>query len=389
MTRLRADWLDWPESRAVCDALGADGHRALFVGGCVRNALLGAPVSDLDIATDATPEETVRLAEAAGLKAVPTGAAHGTITVVSGTRPFEVTTFRRDVATDGRHAVVAFSTRAEEDAARRDFTMNALYAEPDGSLIDPLGGLPDLRAGHLRFIGDPAKRIAEDYLRILRFFRFTAWYGDPALGIDAEGLAACAAGVPGLARVSVERVGHEMRRLLSAPDPAPAVAAMASSGVLRAVLPGALPDALAVLVACEAEASAAPDPIRRLALIGGDNQAGRLRLSRAEARRYALLYDLIGASAGAAELAYRHGAETARDVLLLRAALSGQSLSPDVPGQIARGAGAHFPVAAGDLMPDLTGPALGAALNRLEDEWIASGFTLKRAALIARVLGES
>ncbi|MEM8957226.1 MAG: CCA tRNA nucleotidyltransferase [Pseudomonadota bacterium] len=387
--QLSADWLDQSDSRAVTRALTAEGHRALFVGGCVRNALLGAPVSDLDIATDATPDQTVRLAAAAGLKTVPTGAAHGTITVVAGGRPFEVTTFRRDVATDGRHALVVFSTRVEEDAARRDFTMNALYAAPDGTVIDPLGGLADLRAGRLRFIGDPAQRIAEDYLRILRFFRFTAWYGDADLGIDAEGLAACAAGIPGLARVSAERVGHEMRRLLDAPDPAPSVAAMAASGVLGAVLPGAVPDPLAVLVVREAEAGAAPDPIRRLALIGGEDLAERLRLSNAEARRCTLLRELIGASVGASELAYRHGAETALDVLLLRAALTGQHLPPDVDGQIAVGAAARFPVAADDLMPDLSGAALGAALGKLESDWIASGFTLDRAALIARARDES
>ncbi|MCR9088970.1 MAG: CCA tRNA nucleotidyltransferase [Rhodobacteraceae bacterium] len=387
--RLSADWLHGSDSRAVTRALTAEGHLALFVGGCVRNALLGAPVSDLDIATDATPDETVRLAEAAGLKAVPTGAAHGTITVVAGGRPFEVTTFRRDVATDGRHAVVAFSTRVEEDAARRDFTMNALYAAPDGAVIDPLGGLADLRAGRVRFIGDPAQRIAEDYLRILRFFRFTAWYGDPDLGIDAEGLAACAAGIPGLGRVSAERVGHEVRRLLAAPDPAPAVAAMAASGVLAAVLPGADPAPLSVLMACESEAGAAPDPICRLALIGGENPAERLRLSKAEARRCALLRSLTGASAGAAELAYRHGAETARDVLLLRVALAGQPLSPDFAAEIATGAAARFPISATDLMPELSGAALGTALEQLESDWIASGFTLDRATLIARVRGES
>ena len=169
------------------------GHAILFVGGCVRNALLGRPVADIDLATDARPEAVIALAKGAGLNPVPTGIAHGTITVVAAGQPFQVTTFRRDVETFGRHAVVAFSDDIAEDAARRDFTLNALYALPDGTVVDPLGGLPDLRAGRVRFVGDPAARIAEDYLRILRFFRMTAWYGDPAAGLDRDSLAACAA----------------------------------------------------------------------------------------------------------------------------------------------------------------------------------------------------
>ena len=176
---------------------------------------------------------------------MPTGLAHGTVTVVAGGRPFEVTTFRRDVETFGRRAVVAFSTDLRDDAARRDFTMNALYVRPDGTVVDPLGGLPDLRAGRVRFVGDGAARIAEDYLRILRFFRFHAWYGDPAAGLDPDGLAACAALQDGLARLSRERVGAEVTKLLAAPDPAPAVGPMAAAGILARVLPGADAAALA------------------------------------------------------------------------------------------------------------------------------------------------
>ena len=220
--RIAGDWLALPATRAVCAALTARGDRALFVGGCVRNALLGRPVADIDIATDALPERTIALAAAAGLHPVPTGLAHGTVTIVADHRPFEVTTFRRDVTTDGRHATVAFSTDLAEDAARRDFTMNALYADPSGAVIDPLDGLSDLLARRVRFVGDPAERIAEDYLRILRFFRIHAWYGDPAGGLDADGLAACAALQDGLDQLSRERVGAEMTKLLAAADPAPA-----------------------------------------------------------------------------------------------------------------------------------------------------------------------
>ncbi|MEM1129084.1 MAG: CCA tRNA nucleotidyltransferase [Pseudomonadota bacterium] len=387
MTRLTASWLTDPAAEAVCGALAAEGFRSLFVGGCVRNTLLGEPVTDIDIATDARPADTIRLTETAGLRAVPTGVAHGTVTVISGGQAFEVTTFRRDVETDGRRAVVAFSDRVEEDAARRDFTMNALYATMDGTLIDPEGGLSDLQARRLRFIGDPARRIAEDYLRILRFFRFYAWYADPAQGPDAEGLAACAGGLDGLAHVSAERIGQEMRKLLSALDPAPAVAAMAQTGALAHVLPGAVGQPLPALVHLEAEANAKPDPFRRLAAMGGADPATRLRLSRVEARHLQELRADLASGQSVAELAWRHGAARALDVALLRAALGAGSLPADLDARIAQGVAAEFPVKAVDLMPVLHGPALGAQMKALEAAWIASDFTLGHRELLQIVNG--
>jgi poly(A) polymerase len=320
------------------------------------------------------------LAEAAGLRAVPTGIDHGTVTVVSGGRGFEVTTFRRDVATDGRRAVVAFSDRIEDDAARRDFTMNALYAGADGQVLDPLGGLPDLLARRVRFVGDPAARIAEDYLRILRFFRFHAGYGDPAQGLDAEGLAACAAGGDGLARLSPERVTGEVRKLLSAADPAPAVAGMAAAGILGRVLPGALPQALAVLV--HLEDGLPPGWLRRLLALGPAD-ASALRLSRAEATGLDRRREALALGDRPAVAAYRHGADVATDATLAQAALSGQPLPQDWRDAIARGTAATLPVTAADLMPAVTGPALGRALRRIEDRWIASDFTLTRGDLLA------
>ncbi|MFD1913597.1 CCA tRNA nucleotidyltransferase [Halodurantibacterium flavum] len=374
----------WLERAApVCTMLTGAGFRALFVGGCVRNALLDMPVSDVDIATDATPDRVLALAEATGLRAVPTGIAHGTVTIIANGTPHEVTTFRRDVETDGRHAVVVFGTDIAEDAARRDFTMNALYADPSGRVVDPLGGLDDLRARRLRFVGDPARRIAEDYLRILRFFRFHAWYADPAAGLDPDGLAACAEQAEGIEALSRERVGAEMRKLLAAPDPAPAVAAMAQTGILTRILPGADARTLPVLVHLEAGEDVAPDWTRRLALLGGEGLPGRLRLSRAEARRLETLRRLALDDAGAAETAYRHGAELARDACLIRAALMGVPLPGDWKAAIERGASAVFPVSARDLAARYDGPALGARLRELEARWIASGFALGRDELLA------
>jgi poly(A) polymerase len=373
VTRIEADWLAAPATQRVLRLLTDAGHQALPVGGCVRNALLGRPVSDIDIATDAVPEAVIALAGAAGLKPVLTGLAHGTVTVLAGGRPFEVTTFRRDVETFGRRAVVAYSSDLRDDAARRDFTMNALYVRPDGTVVDPLGGLPDLRAGRVRFVGDASARIAEDYLRILRFFRIHAWYGDPAGGLDPDGLAACAALQDGLARLSRERVGAEVTKLLAAPDPAPAVAAMAASGILARVLPGADPAALAPLVHLEAAAGCAPRWQRRLAALGGRPEWGEaLRLSRADVRALEATAAALGDAPAVA--AYRHGPDAARDAALIRAASLGEPPPADLEAEIARGADAVFPLRAADL--DLEGPALGAALKRLEAAWIASDLAL-------------
>jgi len=379
--KLSAEWLTTPGTRAVMDVLAMGGHGAWFVGGCVRNGLIGAPVHDIDITTDARPERVIELAEAAGIRPVPTGIDHGTVTLVSHHRPYEVTTLRRDLTTDGRRATVAFTDRLEEDAARRDFTMNALYAEADGTVLDPTGeGLADLEARRLRFIGRPEDRIAEDYLRILRFFRFHAWYADPEGGIDAEGLAACAAQSDGVARLSRERVGAEMKKLLTAPDPAPAVAAMAQSGVLAQTLPGAEARLLPLLVAIE---DLPPDPIRRLAALGGEDVAERLRLSKAERTRLETLQAELASATPPGALGFAYGAALAWDIVLLRAALFEAQLDPAAQSEITRGAAAIFPVKPADLMPDLQGPALGDALRAMETRWIASGFTLTRDELLA------
>ncbi|MEM8537515.1 MAG: CCA tRNA nucleotidyltransferase [Pseudomonadota bacterium] len=377
MTVLRADWLTDAASQKVCGLLTDAGFQAWFVGGCVRNALLGAPVDDLDLATDAGPDTVLNLARNAGIKAIPTGVDHGTVTLVVDEVPYEVTTFRRDVATDGRRATVAFADDMLPDAQRRDFTMNALYAAPDGRIADPLGGLPDLRAGRVRFILDAETRIKEDYLRILRFFRFTAWYGAPDLGIDRDGLAACAGHVEGLTSLSVERVTAEMLKLLAAPDPAPAAAAMASTGALAQVLPGADVAALPVLVHLEQSLGVSPDPLRRLAVMGGDPVAD-LRLSKKQVRVMAAIsYDLP-----VAELAYREGYDTARDALLVRQAQLAQTVTPDDLDALRRAAVQVFPLTAADLQPRYTGPALGAALRKAEARWISAGFSLTKDDLL-------
>ena len=380
--RIQADWAKHGPAQVVCALLTGAGFQAWFVGGCVRNALIGAQVTDLDITTDALPETVVALAKAAGMRVIPTGIDHGTVTILAESVPFEVTTLRRDVVTDGRHATVAFTDDLADDARRRDFTMNALYAIPDGTVIDPLGGLPDLMARRIRFVGDPDARITEDYLRILRFFRFQAWYGDPSDGIDAEGLAACAAHLDGLDQLSRERVGAEMRKLLSAPDPAPAMASLRSCGALLRILPGAGTGLLTVLIHVEQTADLTPDWVRRLATLGGQDVAQALRLSNAEAAKLMRLRDGMENSMTAGALGYHFGAAEALDILALRAASFEQELDP-AQAELARfGATRTCPVKAADLMPALQGPALGQALKAIETRWIASDFTLSKSALL-------
>ena len=378
---LTGAWLTRTETQSLLALIEGAGHQALLVGGCVRNALIGAPVGDIDVATDALPETVIALAKSAGLRTIPTGLDHGTVTVLSGDIAHEVTTFRRDLQTDGRHAVVSFTASLQQDAARRDFTMNALYARVDGTVIDPLGGLPDLLARRVRFVGDPAARITEDALRILRFFRFHAWYGDPAQGLDADGLAACAALSACTDPLSRERIGAEMQKLLTAPDPAPAVAAMAATGILARILPGATPDALAPLI--HLEQGTEPDYLRRLAALGGENPTGPLRLSRAYSRDWEQLRGLMGGRESPAELGYRHGPARAKDTLLLRGALFSQPLPPGWEQAVTLGSQARFPLQGTDLMPAFQGPALGKHLAELEQRWIASNFSLNRAALLA------
>lgn len=381
MKQITAGWITNADTQRVCHMLTDAGFDCYFVGGCVRNTLIDAPVNDIDISTNALPDRVMELAKSAGLNAVPTGIDHGTVTVISTGTPFEITTYRRDIETDGRRAVVAFADTIEEDARRRDFTMNALYADQNGLISDPLNGLVDLMARRVSFIEDADRRIKEDYLRILRFFRFHAWYGEASAGLDSDGLSAIASNLGGLETISKERIGSEILKLLTAPNPAPSIASMAASGVLNTILPGADAKYLPVLV--HLEDGAKPDPIRRLATLGGTDVEILLRLSKAQARRLKALKDDIGSTRSPAELGYRLGTGVAFDVGLLRAAFFETPIDPEVREQAKVGAGAEFPVVAADLMPEYQGVELGKALSELEAKWINSGFALTKDELLA------
>jgi poly(A) polymerase len=383
MARITAEWITNPATQAVCSALAVDMGQVLFVGGCVRNSLLGLPASDIDISTDIEPHKVMKLAQKAGIKAVPTGIAHGTVTLVCDGLAHEVTTFRKDIATDGRRAVVAFSKRIEDDAARRDFTMNALYADPNGAVIDPLGGMDDLCSRRVRFIGLADDRIKEDYLRSLRYFRFHAWYGDADAGFDGDALAAIAVNLVGLELLSRERVGAEMLKLLAAPDPALSVAAMRSTGVLARLFEGVDDRALAPLIHIESLAQVTANPLRRLAALGGKDLGNALRLSRAQALTLKEMRAAATSTAGAKELGYRMQQNMAMDVMVLRSALFEQPWDPTTKAAVEAGQNAKFPVRAKHLMPALQGPELGAHLKKLEAKWIASGFVLTKSDLLS------
>jgi poly(A) polymerase len=374
-----AEWRRRPELRRLLEVLGAPAGETRFVGGCVRDTLLRLPVSDVDLATRLPPQEVLDRLRGSAIKAVPTGIAHGTVTAVVAGRPVEVTTLRRDVSTDGRRATIAYTEDWREDAARRDFTINALSAEPkSGAIHDYFGGLADLEVRRVRFIGDALTRIAEDHLRILRFFRFHARFGEGAP--DEDGLEACAARANDLMALSRERIADELLKLLALPDPAPTVRLMIERGILRPVLPE-ITEAAALdrLVSAERAAAVEPHPLRRLAaLLPPDPElAGtigtRLRLSNKAVKRLALG---AGRTTGdPRQLAYRIGTEAATDRLLL----SGVS-----PVAIAGWQPPRLPLSGGDLiaMGLTAGPEVARTLQAIEREWVEGGFP-DRAAVRA------
>jgi poly(A) polymerase len=379
-------WMTAPETVAVMDALG----EARFVGGAVRNALLGASVVDIDIAVPMPPSAAVARLAAKGIKVVETGLDHGTVTAIAGTHAFEVTSLRRDVETDGRHAKVAFTDDWAEDASRRDFTINALYASATGEIFDYATGVEDLMAGRVRFMGDARTRIAEDYLRVLRLFRFHAWYGRGEM--DAEGLRAAAQAKDKLKTLSAERVAKEMLRLLEAPNPAPVLRMMAAAGILPEILPGALQvPRLERLVEIDAENFFPREPVLRLASLLPDSAeaahavSDHLRLSNADRLRLEQL--LGGESVGAAisardarRLLYRIGVARFRDKVLLQWAAAPRSAAALAWRMLLKMAETwqrpRFPLTGHDVMqagvPE--GPEVGRVLAEVEDWWVDADF---------------
>jgi poly(A) polymerase len=395
-----------PLAKALA-ALNGDGEETRLVGGAVRDLALGAPADDFDLATTATPDVVIRRAQAAGLKVALTGVDHGTVTVIVDGRPIETTTLREDVETDGRRATVAFGRDFVADARRRDFTINALSLDAEGRIHDPLSGLEDLAKSRVRFIGDAEARIREDYLRILRFFRFSARFGGD---VDLEGLAAAIRRREGLARLSRERVRAELLKLIVAPYAAAVVRTMASAGFVEPIFEAAgYPARLTRVIAIEAARGVTPDAILRLAALSvviredAERLRRRLRLSNAEERRLAdassALVELHGLD-GAPKLhtlralAFSHGRQAARDGLELAQAES--RAAPDDLGfaeadrLLAEMAPPKLPVGGADLARRGVekGPRVGAILRAFEGRWKRAGFPEEREAL-ERLLTEA
>jgi poly(A) polymerase len=394
-----AAWLKDGEVARLLAVLNRDGEEARVVGGAVRDALLRLPVGDVDVATTAVPEEVVRRVEAAGWKAAPTGIEHGTVTVVINNQPFEVTTLRQDIETFGRRARVKFGRDWRADAERRDFTINSLSASADGTVFDYVGGLDDIAAHRVRFIGDPQQRIAEDYLRILRFFRFHANFADGSP--DADGLLACIRARAGLDTLSRERVRMELLKLTVAPRAAATLAVMAEGGLLGPVLGGVAYVAdLAKMAGIEASLGIGSDPVRRLGALGvmvnedAERLAQRLRLSNAEAERLMALepWWRVSPSAGeqaARALLYHLGPQSFTDRVLLAWARARPDAADDDWRALAslpqHWTAPAFPLKAADLIRRgvAAGPALGAALRAAKEAWIAADFPADSAAIEA------
>jgi poly(A) polymerase len=401
----RHGFLQDPLLKRLLAALVAGGGEARVAGGAVRNALLGEPLHEddvIDIATTELPERVIALAERAGFAVHPTGLTHGTVTVVATgdgrVRPFEVTTLRRDIETDGRHATVSFTDDWRADAERRDFTINALYCDARGSVHDPLGAYGDLLDRRIRFVGDPHERIREDYLRILRFFRFHARYGRGRL--DKEGLAAATALKAGARELSGERIAAELRKLLLAAGVAAVVRTMARRSILAAVLPGPFDvKALERMVEIDLAEGEAPDALLRLAALtraSPDKLKESLRLSNAEWKRLVALEgspDITPAlSVEERRIALYHlGSTGFRDLVRLDWARSGAAADStdwsDLLRLAAQWAAPHFPVTGADLLAKgfAPGPAIGQTLRALEEWWCAHGFTPDKAAILEEV----
>ena len=330
--KINDEWLKNSGTILVMNALKSKGNQAFFVGGCVRNSLLCKPITDIDIATNANPNEVIALAKKAGLKSIPTGIDHGTITIVSNGSTYEVTSFRKDIKTDGRHATVAYSNEIKDDAKRRDFTLNAIYMTSTGLIVDPLNGMQDLKKRRVRFIQDPNKRITEDYLRILRFFRFTAEYGDPGFGIDPDGLSACTANIDGIKLLAKERIGSEIRKILKTNNPSLVLAAMDKAAILSNILPGTTHKNIPILV--HFENGNTINWITRLIVLGGADPTNALRLSNKERREYKNTLKAIRMGNKPSEIAFEFGEIIANSYALAIAALTESSPPRDLKKQI-------------------------------------------------------
>jgi len=376
-------WLRNPSAQKLSKLYKSFGYQVLFVGGCVRNTILKMPVTDIDLATDAQPEEIIKIAKENNIRFVPTGLAHGTITLIIDNKNYQITTFRTDFDHDGRYAKVEFTESLLLDASRRDLTINALYCNHVGEVIDPLNGLDDIKKQKIKFIGNPNERIKEDNLRILRFFRFQAIYGNKNLEIDSIALEACHNHKSKLAALSKERITSELRKILSAPNPLEVIIKMNETGVLNELFQNVSIDSLEAYLKTEEKFKININWLGRLLSLQATQEEESLKLTRCEFKFLKQTKSAIENQIHVLEFSYYNGVENGKIYSILQNFRHNIILSKNLLNQINSLATKKFPITAKDLMPEIRGKKLGEALRSLEDRWIKSNFTLSKKDLLA------
>ena len=376
-------WLRNPSVQKLSKLYKNFGYQVLFVGGCVRNTILKMPVTDIDLATDAQPEEIIKIAKENNIRFVPTGLAHGTITLIIDNKNYQITTFRTDFDHDGRYAKVEFTESLLLDASRRDLTINALYCNHVGEVIDPLNGLDDIKKQKIKFIGNPNERIKEDNLRILRFFRFQAIYGNKNLEIDSIALEACHNHKSKLAALSKERITSELRKILSAPNPLEVIIKMNETGVLNELFQNVSIDSLEAYLKTEEKFKININWLGRLLSLQVTQEEESLKLTRCEFKFLKQTKSAIENQIHVLEFSYYNGVENGKIYSILQNFRHNIILSKNLLNQINSLATKKFPITAKDLMPEIRGKKLGEALRSLEDRWIKSNFTLSKKDLLA------
>ena len=376
-------WLRNPSAQKLSKLYKNFGYQVLFVGGCVRNTILKMPVTDIDLATDAQPEEIIKIAKENNIRFVPTGLVHGTITLIIDNTNYQITTFRTDFDHDGRYAKVEFTESLLLDASRRDLTINALYCNHVGEVIDPLNGLDDIKKQKIKFIGNPNERIKEDNLRILRFFRFQAIYGNKNLEIDSIALEACHNHKSKLAALSKERITSELRKILSAPNPLEVIIKMNETGVLNELFQKVSIDSLAAYLKTEEKFKININWLGRLLSLQVTQEEESLKLTRCEFKFLKQTKSAIENQIHVLEFSYYNGVENGKIYSILQNFRHNIILSKNLLNQINSLTTKKFPITAKDLMPEISGKKLGEALRSLEDRWIKSNFTLSKKELLA------
>ncbi len=384
--QIDSEWIKNQSLQNILQILKKADHNAYLVGGCVRNSILNFPVNDIDISTDARPEETLDLFNIGSFKAAPTGFSHGTVTVVSEGIPYQITTMRSDQNTDGRHADVSFSDNITKDAERRDFTINALYADPTGKIIDPIGGLKDFQPLRIKFIGNANNRIQEDYLRILRFFRFHAQFADLVADFERDALDAIKDNQNGLKFLSKERVWNELQKILLSKNPSRALSEMSKIGVLEKVLIDRGIKSIKNLISIEQKMGIEPEAIRRLLAITRNTEITSLNLSRKEVKKFSLLKSLLEKKFDPAELVYQFNKEIAQSVLAISTFNQGEKLKLSDVKKIEKACLYPCPISGAHLTKYMSGADVGIKLKEAQRAWIKSNFKSDPAKIL-KVIG--